>query len=130
MKNTSQASLLYSLSLATVAFGLLIFLSVHSALQIDNVPAFIGFTLFAVVMVVFGFPAPQVGYVSLDRVVQFSSLLIFWPLPSAWICGISSLIWPFLPWGIGRGHNTRFMIMRAAHNSGMFVFILLSIGAL
>lgn len=130
VKNTPQVSLLYSLSLATAAFGLLIFLSVHNALQIDNVPAFIGFTLFCVVMVVFGFPAPQVGYVSLDRVVQFSSLLIFGPLPAAWICGISSLIWPFLPWGIGRGHSTRFMIMRAAHNSGMFVFILLIVGGL
>ncbi|HEX6549914.1 MAG TPA: diguanylate cyclase [Gammaproteobacteria bacterium] len=130
MKHTPQVSLIYSLSLATAAFGLLIFLSVHNALQIDNVPAFIGFTLFCVVMVVFGFPAPQVGYVSLDRVVQFSSLLIFGTLPAAWICGISSLIWPFLPWGIGRGRSTRFMIMRAAHNSGMFVFILLIIGGL
>ncbi|MGH8369609.1 MAG: GAF domain-containing protein, partial [Gammaproteobacteria bacterium] len=130
MKNVPQVSLFYSLSLATAAFGLLILLSVHNALQIDNVPAFIGFTLFGVVMVVFGFPAPQVGFVSLDRVVQFSSLLIFGPLPAAWICGISSLIWPFLPWGIGRGHNTRFMVMRAAHNAGMFVFIMLIIGGL
>lgn len=130
VKHTPQVSLIYSLSLATAAFVLLIFLSVHNALQIDNVPAFIGFTLFCVVMVVFGFPAPQVGYVSLDRVVQFSSLLIFGTLPAAWICGISSLIWPFLPWGIGRGRSTRFMIMRAAHNSGMFVFILLIIGGL
>lgn len=130
VKHRPQVSLLYSLSLATAAFGLLIFLSVHNALQIDNVPAFIGFTLFGVVMVVFGFPAPQVGYVSLDRVVQFSSLLIFGPLPAAWICGIASLIWPFLPWGLGRGHSTRFMIMRAANNSGMFIFILLIIGGL
>lgn len=130
MKNAPQASLVYSLLLATVAFALLIFLSIHSALQIDNVPAFIGFILFGVAMVVFGFPAPQVGFVSLDRVVQFSSLLIFGVLPAAWICGLASLIWPFLPWGIGRGHNTRFMVMRAAHNAGMFVFILLIVGGL
>lgn len=130
MKNAPQASLIYSLSLATAAFGLLIYLSAHTSLQIDNVPAFVGFTLFGVVMVVFGFPAPQVGYVSLDRVVQFSSLLIFGTLPAAWICGISSLIWPFLPWGIGRGQNTRFMIMRAAHNAGMFIVLMLIIGGL
>ena len=130
MKNAPQVSLIYSLSLATAAFGLLIYLSVHTSLQIDNVPAFIGFTLFGVVMVVFGFPTPQLGYVSLDRVVQFSSLLIFGTLPAAWICGISSLIWPFLPWGIGRGQNTRFMIMRAAHNAGMFVFLMLIVGGL
>ncbi|HET7921204.1 MAG TPA: diguanylate cyclase [Gammaproteobacteria bacterium] len=130
MKKWPQASLVYSLLLATAAFTLLIFLSIHNNLQIGNVPAFIGFTLFGVVMVVFGFPAPQVGYVSLDRVVQFSSLLIFGALPAAWICGISSLIWPFLPWGISRGNSTRFMVMRAAHNAGMFVFIMLVVGGL
>lgn len=70
MKNRRQVSVIYAALLALVGFGLLGWLSVHSQLQVQNVGAVVGFTLFGIVVVLFGFPAPHVGHVSLDRVVQ------------------------------------------------------------
>src|SRR5579872_541939 len=114
MKNTRQASVVYAALLALAAFGLLVYLSVRTQLNVQDVSAFVGFTLFGVVVVLFGFPAPHVGHVSLDRVVQISSILIFGTLPAAWIAGISSLIWPFLPWGANsRGQNLRLTLLRS-----------------
>jgi diguanylate cyclase (GGDEF)-like protein len=131
MKNTRQASVVYAALLALAAFGLLVYLSVRTQLNVQDVSAFVGFTLFGVVVVLFGFPAPHVGHVSLDRVVQISSILIFGTLPAAWIAGISSLIWPFLPWGANsRGQNLRLTLLRSLHNSGMIILLVLITGGL
>jgi hypothetical protein len=130
MKNARQVSVVYAALLALAGFALLIGLSVHSQLQVENVGAVVGFTLFGIVVVLFGFPAPHVGHVSLDRVVQISSILIFGTLQAAWIAGISSVIWPFLPWGANRGQDLRLTILRAFHNSGMIIFLVLMTGGL
>ncbi|HEY3858542.1 MAG TPA: diguanylate cyclase [Gammaproteobacteria bacterium] len=130
MKNARQLSVVYALLLFLAGFALLIYLSVHTQLEITNVAAVVGFTLFGIVVVLFGFPAPHVGHVSLDRVVQISSILIFGTLPAAWIAGISSVIWPFLPWGANRGQDLRLTLLRAFHNSGMIIILMLITGGL
>jgi diguanylate cyclase (GGDEF)-like protein len=130
MKNARQVSVVYAALLAMAGFALLIGLSVHSQLQVENLGAVVGFTLFGIVVVLFGFPAPHVGHVSLDRVVQVSSILIFGTLPAAWIAGISSVIWPFLPWGANRSQDLRLTVLRAFHNSGMIIFLVLMTGGL
>lgn len=126
----SYISVIYAAFLAVAGFTLLIVLSVHAGLVIGNVPAFVGFILFGVAVTTFGFPAPDVGHVSLDRVVQFASILIFGALQAAWIAGIFSLLWPFLPWGPGRGQSLRMTVVRAFSNSGMFIFLMLVTGGL
>src|SRR6185437_10627362 len=64
------------------------------------------------------------------RVVQISSILIFGTLQAAWIAGISSVVWPFLPWGANRSQDMRLTLLRAFHNSGMIIFLILITGGL
>ncbi|MGA9852514.1 MAG: diguanylate cyclase [Gammaproteobacteria bacterium] len=123
-------SLVYAGALAAAAVAVLVYLSFQSDLQITSVQAFVGFILFGVAVAAFGFPAPHVGYVSLDRVVQFASILIFGTLEAAWIVGIAALIWPLLPWGVARGGDTRLVMVRALHNAGMLAFTILITGSL
>lgn len=130
MKNARQVSVVYAALLALAGFVLLVYLSVHTQLEVANVSAVVGFTLFGIVVVLFGFPAPHVGHVSLDRVVQISSILIFGTLQAAWIAGISSVVWPFLPWGANRNQSMRLTLLRAFHNSGMIIFLVLITGGL
>ena len=130
MKNARQVSVVYAVLLAIASFTLLVYLSAHVELQVTNVSAVVGFTLFGIVVVLFGFPAPHVGHVSLDRVVQISGILIFGTLQAAWIAGISSVIWPFLPWGTNRGQSLRLTLLRASHNSGMIILLVLITGGL
>ena len=130
MKNARQVSVVYAFLLAFAAFALLVYLSARVQLEVNNVSAVVGFTLFGIVVVLFGFPAPHVGHVSLDRVVQISSILIFGTLQAAWIAGISSVIWPFLPWGANRSQGLRLTLLRAFHNSGMIIILVLITGGL
>ena len=130
MKNARQVSVVYAALLAFLGFALLVYLSARVQLEVNNVSAVVGFTLFGIVVVLFGFPAPHVGHVSLDRVVQVSSILIFGTLQAAWIAGISSVIWPFLPWGANRGQSLRLTLLRAFHNSGMIIILVLITGGL
>ena len=64
MKNARQVSVVYAALLALAGFSLLVYLSVHTQLEVANVSAVVGFTLFGIVVVLFGFPAPHVGHVS------------------------------------------------------------------
>ncbi len=129
IRTIPHLSLAYAGVLAAAAFVVLIYLSFVFGLQITSVPAFAGFILFGIAIQAFGFPAPHVGHASLDRVVQFASILIFGTLEAAWIVGLAALIWPLLSWG--SAHNsTRLTLVRALHNSGMMTFIILIIGGL
>ncbi|MGH8280336.1 MAG: sensor domain-containing diguanylate cyclase [Gammaproteobacteria bacterium] len=122
--------MLYAVALATAAGLVLAFLSVHTGATFAHPTAFAGFVLFALAVSSFGFPAPHVGYVSLDRVVQFACILIFGALQAAWIIGIAALIWPLLPWGGARDRSLRLTIVRALHNAGMMALVVLATGYL
>ncbi|MGH8414477.1 MAG: sensor domain-containing diguanylate cyclase [Gammaproteobacteria bacterium] len=124
-----RLSLIYAGVLAAAALAVLAYLSLIYGLQITSISAFAGFILFGVAIKAFGFPAPHVGYVALDRVVQFASILVFGTLQAAWIVGIAALVWPLLPWGSARS-STRFTLVRALHNSGMMIFVILITGGL
>ena len=130
IRNIPHVSLVYASLLAVTGFIVLVCLSFHFELQVANVPAFTGFIVFGIAVVAFGFPAPHFGYVSLDRVVLFASILIFGTLLAAWIGGIFFLLWPFLPWGSARGQSTRFLFVRALNNFGMIIFIILATGGI
>ncbi|MGH8313227.1 MAG: GAF domain-containing protein, partial [Gammaproteobacteria bacterium] len=92
--------------------------------------AFVGFVVFGLAVASFGFPAPHVGYVSLDRVVQFASILIFGALPAAWIVGLAALVAPLLAWRRVRTGGLRLTLVRCLHNAGMMAFIILCVGYL
>lgn len=86
--------------------------------------------MFGLAISSFGFPAPHVGYVSLDRVLQFACILIFGALQAAWIVGIVALVWPLLPWGGARHNRPRLTLVRGLHNGGMMAFVVLATGSL
>lgn len=130
IRTVPYLSLAYAGVLAAAALVLLVYLSLMLGLHINSTLAFVGFILFGIAVAAFGFPAPHVGYVSLDRVVQFASILIFGAVEAAWIVGIAAFIWPLLPWGAARSSNTRLMLVRALHNGGMMAFIILITGSL
>lgn len=123
-------SLGYALALAVAAALLLVYLSLHSGAAVTHPLALVGFVLFGLAISSFGFPAPHVGYVSLDRVVQFACILIFGALQAAWVVGIAAFIWPLLPWGSARDHRARLTLVRALHNGGMMALVVLATGYL
>jgi diguanylate cyclase (GGDEF)-like protein len=129
IRSFPHISLLYTGFLALSGLAILTYLSLHLGLQMSSPPAFVGFVLFGIAVAAFGFPAPHVGYVSLDRIVQFASILIFGTLQAAWIVALAAFIWPLLPWGNAR-NGTRLMVVRALHNSGMMIYVILVTGGL
>lgn len=120
----------YALALAALAGLLLAYLSLRSGTTAAHPLALGGFVLFGLAISSFGFPAPHVGYVSLDRVVQFACILIFGALQAAWVVGIAAFIWPLLPWGGAREHRARLTLVRALHNGGMMALVVLATGYL
>lgn len=129
-RSAPYSSLTYALALAAAAVIVLAWLSFKTGLSIAHPGAFAGFIVFGLAISSFGFPAPHVGYVSLDRVVQFACILIFGALQAAWIVGIAALIWPLLPWGGARHNHPRLTVVRALHNGGMMAFVVLATGYL
>lgn len=129
-KSASYLSLGYALILAAAAAVVLAYLSSRTGATLPQPAAFAGFILFGLAISSFGFPAPHVGYVSLDRVVQFACILIFGALEAAWIVGIAALIWPLLPWGGARDRRLRLTLVRALHNAGMMALVVLATGYL
>lgn len=123
-------SLIYAGALAAVTAAVLLFLSWYTGLLITSPAAFIGFVVFGVAVASFGFPAPHVGYVSLDRVVQFASILIFGALQAAWIVGLAALIAPLLVWNRVRSGGLRLTLVRCLHNAGMLALVVLITGYL
>ncbi|MGH8292483.1 MAG: sensor domain-containing diguanylate cyclase [Gammaproteobacteria bacterium] len=123
-------SLAYAAALAAAAAAVLAFLSWYTGMVIASPVAFVGFVVFGLAVASFGFPAPHVGYVSLDRVVQFASILIFGALPAAWIVGLAALVAPLLAWRRVRTGGLRLTLVRCLHNAGMMAFIILCVGYL
>lgn len=123
-------SLAYAAALAAAAAAVLVFLSWHTGMVIASPAAFVGFVVFGLAVASFGFPAPHVGYVSLDRVVQFASILIFGALQAAWIVGLAALVAPLLAWRRVRTGGLRLTVVRCLHNAGMMAFIILCVGYL
>ncbi len=75
----------------------------------------------------FGLPHPRVGLLSLERLPQVGLLLVFSPAVAAAICGLASILWPFLSSSYSQG-SLKVAALRAAHNSAMTVLMLLAGG--
>ncbi|MDE2461812.1 MAG: diguanylate cyclase [Gammaproteobacteria bacterium] len=123
-------SLIYAGALAAGVTAVLVFFSWHTGMLITDPVAFAGFIVFGIAIASYGFPAPHVGYVSLDRVVQFASILVFGALQAAWIVGIAALIAPLLAWDRVRGSGLRLTLVRCLHNAGMLALVVLITGYL
>lgn len=90
---------------------------------------FVAFSLAGLLILMGSFPAPVLGTVSLDRVYQVATILIFGPLPAACLNAVISLIWPFLD-RARRSAGPRFALIRGIHNAGMFILVILGAGTI
>ncbi len=125
MKPAPKVQLTYAAVLA--AAGLVVLVGLTQAVRPDAgaVVVFVLFTALTVFTLSWGFPAPYVGYMSLERVVQVSTILIFGGVEAAWINAAAQLIWPFLSREHG-GITLQRTLIRALHNTGMVVLMVLA----
>lgn len=89
---------------------------------------FVAFAAAGLLILLGSFPAPVLGTVSLDRIYQVGTILIFGPVPAACLNALISLVWPFLDRS-RRAAGRRFALIRGFHNAGMFILVILGAGA-
>lgn len=119
---------IYAAALGSAGLGVLAWLSWQEGLAIDQPLAVGVFLALALFTLQFGFVIDKVGYTSLDRVVQVSSVLIFGPLIAAWITVIAVVAW--LAATRRDSPNFQFLWTRAAHAAGMMALVILAAGYL
>lgn len=124
-----RGQFIYAVALAAGACGTLIYLITAGGLALPPPGVLAGFSLFVLFTLAMSFPSPGVGYTSLDRVAQLATILVFGPVPAAIINGLAYLAWPFLEIG-DKDFSFARAVLRALHNFGMFVFVVLIGGAI
>ena len=130
MNKKIDVTLVYAIGLGLAGFSILAYLSLTTGLAAVDLSAMAGFTLLGIAVASFGFKAPGGGVASLDWMVLVSSLLIFGTFPAAWIVGLSTLICFLLPRRDIRGQGLRLTLLRASHNAGMNIVLVLLLGGL
>lgn len=91
----------------------------------DTALFFVAFGLFTITT---GFPHPEVGHVSFDRVAQVSSILVLGPVDAAWINGLASLIYPWHR--LLNDVPSRTVLLAALNNAGLMALVILLCGSL
>ena len=86
------------------------------------------FLLFGLFTITMGYPHPNFGHVSFDRVAQVACLLVLGPVAAAWINGLASLIWPWHR--LRHGEPLRLVVTASLHNAGLFALVILLAGTL
>lgn len=125
-----QADLVYTLVLFIVACSCVAwFVSERGLLpgiyDWKTASFFVVFGLFAIST---GFPHPDFGHVSFDRVAQVASILILGPVDAAWINGLASFIYPWHR--LAKGVPGRTVLVAALNNSGLMTLVVLLGGLL
>lgn len=86
------------------------------------------FLLFGLLTIFVGFPHPEFGHVSFDRVAQVASILVLGPVDAAWVNGLASLLYPWHRLRLGVPMRT--VVMASMHNAGLMIFVVLGAGLL
>jgi diguanylate cyclase (GGDEF)-like protein len=86
----------------------------------------VGFCLF---VWQFGLPHTRVGLLSLERLPQIGLLLTLPPPAAAAICGLASLLWPFLSRSYSQG-SLKVATLRGLHNGAMTTLMILAGGSI
>lgn len=120
-----RRSLLYVGFLFAFSIALTAYFTTNSfgTIIIVDWPIYLFFFLFALFTDFKGFPHPNFGYVSFDRVVQISSILVLGPIPAAIINGLASFLFPLLSNYLGG--NKKAITVAVFNNSAMMVLMML-----
>ncbi|MDZ7644159.1 MAG: GGDEF domain-containing protein [Woeseiaceae bacterium] len=125
-----QPDFIWSLVLFLVATGTIAFVASRTGLLSGGHGAgtalfFLVFGLFTITM---GYPHPNFGHASFDRVSQVASLLVLGPLDAALINGLASLLWPWHR--LWLGVPVRDVATASLHNAGLMSLVILGCGTL
>ena len=86
------------------------------------------FFIFGLFTISCGFPHPDFGHISFDRVAQVASILVLGPVDAAWVNGIASFIYPWHR--LGLGVPPALVLTAAFNNSGLMSLAILLCGSL
>jgi diguanylate cyclase (GGDEF)-like protein len=75
-----------------------------------------------------GFPHPDFGHISFDRVAQVASILVLGPVDAAWVNGIASFIYPWHR--LWLGVPLPLVLTAAFNNSGLMSLAIVACGSL
>lgn len=124
---TPAAVLVYGGLCFGLGAGLLIWLTATTPVNFPGAGAFLLFAGLTVLTMLWGFPAPRVGHVALDRIPVIAAILCFGFVEAAWIAVAASLAWPWLV--TDASHTFSHRLVRALSNGGMFIFMVVAGGA-
>jgi diguanylate cyclase (GGDEF)-like protein len=116
---------LFVVAIAAIAFGMWQRGGVLVANDWGPVVFFLVFGLFTISC---GFPHPDFGHISFDRVAQVASILVLGPIDAAWINGIASLVYPWHR--LRLGVPLPLVLTAALNNSGLMSLAILACGSL
>ncbi len=90
---------------------------------LSELSALLFFTFWMVLLLVLPVPARALssggqGYTSFDRLAMVASILVFGPVPAAWVAGTAAFIWTLI--ADPRREPLPQRLMRTAANAGMF----------
>jgi diguanylate cyclase (GGDEF)-like protein len=89
------------------------------------------FFVFGLFTIFMGYPHPNFGYASFDRVAQISSILVLGPIPAAMINGLASLVFPLINIYFSESKKSKKSIaISSIHNSAMMTLMILISGLL
>lgn len=91
-----------------------------------SVPISLFFLVLSFYTITVGYPHPNFGHVSFDRVGQVASVLVLGPLMGAIIAGASSLLYPIHR--LWRGVPAQDVLIACLHNAGLMTFTVLGGG--
>ena len=125
-----QPDLIYSVMLFVVSVAVIAFGLWHDGVLSGNygwgtAAFFLVYSLFTITM---GFPHPEFGHVSFDRVAQVASILVLGPIDAAWINGLASLIYPWHR--LRYGTPLRTVLTASLNNAGLMSLVILLCGSL
>lgn len=125
-----HADFVWSLCLFLLAGSAIAWLIVTDGINAGDYgwAAVVFFLLFALFTITMGYPHPNFGHVSFDRVSQVACLLVLGPVAAAWINGLASLLWPWHR--LRHGESLRLVVTASLHNAGLFALVILLAGTL
>jgi diguanylate cyclase (GGDEF)-like protein len=119
-----------SLFLFTITLILYLLFSDISPVYYSSWSVYGFFLFFGLFTITMGFPHPNFGYVSFDRVAQVSAILVIGPIPAAIVNGLASFIFPFIKTSSGNNIGFRNKIIAVLNNSAMMALTVLVSGLL
>ncbi|HET7369231.1 MAG TPA: diguanylate cyclase [Gammaproteobacteria bacterium] len=126
-KNHFAMELANAVVMAAAGGAAIYFSTSAGSMNLPSIGTVAGFFLFTLLTLTMAFPAPRIGFASLDRVSQVAMILMFGPLTAAIVSALAYLVWPFLSL-YRKDFSPDSACIRSLHNAGMMTLVVLAGG--